>query len=206
MRMRAWIVLVLGAGALASACLFLSWRSRAGQTPATGAGRADGEPASELSELKREVQLLKAKSKLPQVFVVGSAQATTDQRPPNAEEQDAIAQDRQRRVAASLEHKLASEVVDTAWSRKRTQDIREVVAGQDARTAISSVTCASTLCRLVLDHDSLAAQKETTAKLAESEPFDAGVFLSYDEAVTPPRTTLYLLREGHDFHQVVPTL
>jgi hypothetical protein len=151
--------------------------------------------------------MLKAKSKQPKVVLVapsGRAEGPGESAPTSPEAQKAAAQEQERKVAATLEDKLASETVDPVWSRKRSQDLRNAVGTQDPRSVVSSVACASTLCKLVLNHDTLAAQREIAAKLVELEPFHAGVVFSYDKAATPPKTTLYVMREQHDFGEIFP--
>jgi hypothetical protein len=59
---------------------------------------------------------------------------------------------------------------------------------------------------VVLDHDTREAQAEIAPTLSELEPFRAGVFFSYDESAKPPRTTAYVLREGHDISEVFGAL
>ena len=175
--MRAWIALVLVTAAAGISVTLFSWRARDPRPASTQPATQAGEVASELTGLRREVDLLKAKSKQPKVVLVapsGRAEAPRESAPSSPEAQKAVAQEQERKVAATLEDKLASETVDPVWSRKRSQDLRDAVGTQDPRSVVSSVACASTLCKLVLNHDTVAAQREIATKLVEARAVPRG--------------------------------
>ena len=204
--MRAWISIVLGAATLGCLLILFSWRARDKQAAASVLVADSAASGSDLTDLKRDVEFLKVRSKSPQVVMVAPSDRGEEsaQKPQNPEQEKATSRERLRQIAATLEHKFAAESVDPAWSDQRSRDIREAVGAQDPRTIVSSVTCGATLCKLVLDHDTVAAQRDLTANLGDLEPFHAGVFYNHDESANPPRTTLYVLREGHDFNQIFP--
>jgi hypothetical protein len=80
-----------------------------------------------------------------------------------------------------------------------TREIEEAIASNARGTRVLAAACASSLCRVEVDHDTAEAQRGLGEALAEVEPFRAGVFYRYDEAAVPPTTTIYVVRDGHDF-------
>jgi hypothetical protein len=207
--MRAWSLSILAAGAIAATLIAVSWRAPGSLTPGgkgvPTAGRAGADV--DLATLAREIDALKAKARAPQVLVVAKP---TEQAQPSAGDQAAAAdpevrlaqaKEQQRQAASTLDKKHASEQVDQVWSEKQSRGIRDAVASKDPRTVVAAVNCASSLCKIVLNHDSEDAQRQVANNLGELEPFRAGVFYSYDESANPRRTTLYVLREGHDFRE-----
>jgi hypothetical protein len=209
MRLTTGMFLLLGATAIGSTIFVTSWRtSRPGGTVAGAEPAASGAAGSaDLAALQRDVNLLKARSKLPPVVAIAPpAKSEAESRPPDAEAARAVAKEQVRQVTQTLENKYASEPVDAAWSGKRTGDIRAAIVGKDSRTMVASVACATSLCKVVLDHDTREAQAEIAPTLSELEPFRSGVFFSYDESAKPPRTTAYVLREGHDISEVFGAL
>lgn len=202
--MKPWILIPV---ALASAGLiaFGSLRQRDGTDVRAGEGDRSTESAlaAEIDALKEEVARLKGKPEATRVYLV--APGADPREPPVAPELEATpsaeqrAEERLQEAAANLDRRLASEPTDLGWSRKTVREIEEAISAKARGTRVLAAACASSLCRVEVDHDTAEAQRDLGEALAEVEPFRAGVFYSYDEAAVPPTTTIYVVREGHDF-------
>lgn len=59
--------------------------------------------------------------------------------------------------------------------------------------------CATSLCRVVLGHDSEDEQRGLVHQVAAAKPFQEGVFYDYDHTEGARKTTLYVLRQGYSF-------
>jgi hypothetical protein len=192
--MRLWISTILVASVLVASGL-ISWR-RGRSRPAGSAAVAETSPtAQEVDELRREVDELKLRTAPKLVLVAPGVN------PAAAPEQKA--RERTRMTTETLESRFAGEGIDVDWSRKATQDLRAALAGRDAQTRLTGVDCATSLCKVVMEHESPEAQRELASAIGELPPFRAGVVYRYDKNGEAPRTTLYVLREGHDFREVI---
>jgi hypothetical protein len=206
MRLRTFLLL-LGLGAIAVMIVGVSWRDRA--RSARTVASTDEHPASsdEIVALRRDVALLKTRSTIPPpgllVVPVGEKpEKDTRSAPPDPAVARAQAEEQVRQVTETLERKVATEPVDRSWGDKQSAEIRNAIGEGIAGTRLSSVQCAASLCKVVLQHDTAAAQHEAAPKLGGLPPMRAGVFYHYDEDPNQPRTTLYVLREGFDFHEL----
>jgi hypothetical protein len=64
---------------------------------------------------------------------------------------------------------------------------------------VEAVECVSSLCKVVVTHDSLDEQRGLGTKVERVPFFGEGTYFSYERDVLPPRTTLYVVRQGHSF-------
>src|SRR5262249_32174775 len=101
--------------------------------------------------------------------------------------------------ASMFDARLAREPNDVAWSRAKLLAIRDAIRASAPGTRVLAAECGSTLCRVQVDHDDADAQRTLGQALTRLDPFQSGVFCHYDRTALPPRTTLYVLREGASF-------
>ena len=159
--------------------------------------------AQEVKALRGEVVKLRADAQ-PKVYVVAppphpgdattpAAVAATEPAPPLSPEQ------RHAQTAADLQLKLESETIDAQWSRSMVRELRETVSAAVPAARVLQTDCATSLCRVVLAHDSEEEQRGLAHQVAATEPFQEGVFYDYDQSQGALKTTLYVLRPGHSF-------
>ena len=203
--MRLRTPVLLGVSALIVTIVGVSWRDRA--RSARTAVSADEHTAStdEIAALRRDVAVLKAKSAspTPELLMVPVGEKAKDDPPAAAPDPVAVqaqAEEQARQVTEALERKYVTEPVDRSWGDKESDEIRNAIGDGLRGTRLTSVQCASSLCKVVLDHDTAADQHEAARQMTRLAPNHAGVFFHYDEDPNQPRTTLYVLREGFDVH------
>lgn len=171
--------------------------------PATTRTSAATDP---VSALQREVDLLKEQVRRPQVVVsppgaaqgsdVKSASPEPESAPPPVSDIDPV------RVAALLDVHHAREPADRVWSDALRADLSAVLDARHAGTRVSATACATSLCKVTVVHETLAAQQELASTIASLPALSAGVFYSYQNTESPPRTVLYVVREGHDISEM----
>jgi hypothetical protein len=161
--------------------------------------------AQELQALRGEVVKLRADAQ-PKVYVVSppplpldhapapSGVATTAEpaSPPSPEQRHA-------QTAAELQLKLESEAIDGAWSTLMVRELRETVSSAVPAARLLQTDCATSLCRIVLGHDSEEEQRGLAHQVAATKSFQEGVFYDYDQSQGALKTTLYVLRPGYSF-------
>lgn len=106
-------------------------------------------------------------------------------------------------LASHLEERLETEPLDRDWSSEQLARMEDAIRGL-GRTQVLQATCGSTLCRVVVGHETPEDQQQFTLDVGPLEPFRAGVFFQPDAQARPPRTTLYVLRKGQGFGSPVP--
>lgn len=102
-------------------------------------------------------------------------------------------------TVAELEERLDSEPRDPAWSAAMTAEIKSAVSASAPSARVLEASCASSLCRVVLRHESADDQKAIGLTLASVGPFRNGVFYDYGTTPNSLTTRLYVIREGHSF-------
>jgi hypothetical protein len=100
-------------------------------------------------------------------------------------------------VVANCDARLVTEARDASWSRATEAAIQGAVSRSSSKARVLSADCASTLCRTVLENESLNDERELLSALSSQEPFTAGTLYQYDRTGQHPRATLYVAREGH---------
>src|SRR5262249_7521259 len=99
---------------------------------------------------------------------------------------------------------FTSQTLDPSWSRDMALTLRnELIAAAPTGSTVLEAECAATLCRVVLKHESRSAQQGLARVVSDLAPFRAGVFYALDSEASPLRSTLYVLREGHDFNEML---
>jgi hypothetical protein len=170
-------------------------------------GTARTATADPVAALQRDVDLLKQQVRQPHVTLVpaGSAQASVGAGEPS--QLDAAPQARKAldpaQVAAMLEAHHGNEPEDRAWTDTLRTELSTVLNGSQTRTIVSAVQCATSLCKVTLSHASLDGQRALASTVAGIPALRAGVFYSYRDGEDPPRTVLYVVREGHDVSEML---
>jgi hypothetical protein len=176
-------------------------------TPANAAASPEA-LTQELQALRGEVAKLQANAQ-PKVYVVspppprplplddapapaGVAATAEPASPPSPEQRHA-------QTAAELQLKLESEAIDAAWSTLMVRELRETVSGAVPAARLLQTDCATSLCRIILGHDSEEEQRGLAHQVAAAKPFQEGVFYDYDQSQGALKTTLYVLRPGYSF-------
>lgn len=117
--------------------------------------------------------------------------------------------ERQRASAAemtdALERTLGNQQVDLSWSRDTTAQIASSILERAPRARLIERKCGSTLCRVVLEHDSATAQRELASQIESAEPFRSGAVYQYapEAPNTAARTTVFVIRAGYDFDEII---
>jgi len=204
--MKRWLVsatlgtLLVGGGVLAFA-----WRHSAAS--ANPRHETRGNSTDRIEYLEQRIAELEARASAERVVVVQQPTWPPDQREvsesekqpsdPAAEAQIAA---QKAAAAAGLEARMQKENPDPAYGREATRLAREgVEVGGGSRVA--SVECVTSMCKVVTTHDTLEEQSKLATKVETSPFFGAGTYFSYERDVTPPRTTLYVIRAGHKFRE-----
>lgn len=184
-----------------------SWRRHVVAAPSTP---ANGAVSAEVEALRDEVRQLKAELRqrvesVPGVApaapaaapgVAGSAALPVPETPERAEQ---TPQQRHDQTATDLDVRMAREPADASWGRQAAAEIREAVVAGAPSARILETECATSLCRVVVAHDSTDDQKGLGTALASLGPFRHGVFFHYDPDSASPRTSMYVIREGYSF-------
>jgi hypothetical protein len=108
-----------------------------------------------------------------------------------------------RQVAAMLEAHFTGDSADPAWSYTLRRELSDAVDLRQMRTTLSAVECATSLCKIILVHENLKAQTEFAPTIASVPALSSGVFYTYLNNENPPRTVLYVMREGHDIGEIL---
>jgi hypothetical protein len=202
--MRRTVILFLVVSAIAVA-LVAATRTQT-DPPAPELPRARTSTAAEVAALRWDVERMRAKVDRPQVMAVPDteepkAEAAAEP-PPDPEAAAAQMQERVREVVEELERRYASEPIDSSWSGQQSAAIRAAVGAGISGTTLSSASCASSLCKVVLQHDSAEAQMVAAREVARLPEMHPGVFYDYHPDAVPPQTVLYVLRAGTDIREM----
>lgn len=187
---RARTLTCIGIAGVALAATWSALRAEGGRAPAkpelhATLREADGSPARP-SEPAPSAPV--ARSDLAQPEAPATPPSPVKAQPSEAE---LLAQ-----VADELEDKFHGEPLDRAWSVEMKTQIRTTVRDSLPSARVLEADCATSLCRVVLRHDSLEEQRKIGFVLASAGPFQHEVFYDYDATANPPTTTLYVAREG----------
>jgi hypothetical protein len=130
---------------------------------------------------------------------VGSAQSsdpeTPASEPPGDPSKQASTED--RAAVAKLEARFRRESFDPAFAREAAAAAREgLESGGHSR--VDSIECAKSMCKIVVTHDNLDEQTEVANRVQAVPFFAESTYYSYERDATPPRTTLYVARAGHN--------
>ena len=104
----------------------------------------------------------------------------------------------------ALEERILNEPEDRAWEASMKSQIHETIGSVAPGVSVTDAECGSTLCRVVVAHKTREDQIGIGRILVGQAPFKNGVYYDYDREAQPPTTTMYVLREGHAFHNNSP--
>jgi hypothetical protein len=154
-----------------------------------------------IAALQREVDLLKDRVNRPQAVLVRSGQTRKDAAIVSPASDAAPKSTRPidpAEVAEMLEAHYTSELADPVWSDKVRAELSAALGVQHSGTTMSSVQCTTSLCKVAVLHETIDVQKDLANRVAGLPVLSAGVFYRYDDSARPPRTVLYVVREGRD--------
>lgn len=100
----------------------------------------------------------------------------------------------EREFKQSLEARLASEGVDADWSLPLTRISERLLAERQPESVLLGVDCRSTLCRATVRHDSTSDQTSVARVFGDNLPPGIRSFYFYNRDVSPPETSIYMLR------------
>jgi len=106
---------------------------------------------------------------------------------------------RNRDLVGRLEAQFFSEDVDAEWRQETLQQVQRVFETSAPGSRLLEADCATTMCRVVVAHDTEEARKGLAMQVTKMEPFIQGVLFDYDLEQRPSRTTMLVRRAGHDF-------
>jgi len=194
------------------AVLLAWWQPAFLHLPAKSRTKAD--LSDEVRSLRADLEQLRRRPTLgpSQIVLTHPLEAPAAEAPPaptpaaSAEETfDAKLQRVERHAQAtaeSLERRLGTEPRDVAWGNESLARASESLTARVPSARILESSCASTVCRIVLSQSSAEDMRQLGNAIAESPPFDQGTFYRYDMTATPPKATLYVIREGHDLKEL----
>jgi hypothetical protein len=197
--MRRRVLLPAMVGVAAVGLGLVLWRHAPGRArEATPEASSDHQP-DEIAALKREVASLKrmtvASAWHAQTAAAAAAKApaATPPRPSAARLPPA---EQKRVVKEAMEARYNSETVDPGWSAGRVTAIKGALATVLPDVKVTNVECATTICRAELVHDDPDSQSSLMEKTSENDALNTETFYLFDKESTPPRTVLYMAREG----------
>jgi hypothetical protein len=178
---------------------------------AKAASKASAEPSldADVLRLKQEVAALRDRPATQRTVLqyvptqaapIESAAAPAPA-PETDEQKMARLEQRAQAVAESFDRRLLTEPRDVAWGNEAVTQATESLAKVPGATVLSS-TCASTVCRVELSQQSNDEQRALGSSISNSPPFDQGTLYRYDYDSVPPKTTLYVIRRGHDLTEL----
>jgi hypothetical protein len=190
--------------ALSGSAFGLAWLLR-GQAKPAQAATAEG-LAHEVRDLRAELNGLRSAPQRPPIYITtpsapldAPVAAAADElgAKPASPVLDPAA--RQAEAATQLQAKFEQETLDAGWALPMVRSIRGSIASLAPTARLLAADCATSLCRVVLEHQSDEDQRNIAGQVVASEPFKEGVFYDYQHGAGPPKTTLYVIRQGHSF-------
>jgi hypothetical protein len=207
--MRRSVVTVVAITLSAAGAMVVLWRHGSRSPHASGGADvlSDQDVREEIVALKQEVARLRARA--PVSVDLGSLRAASSApaEPSAVPERDPAAQaEEQRRrdvdVARRLGQLLSRGRADVAFADRVSRQVMDTLKGGVDGASVQA-TCGDSLCRLVLSHADAAAHTKLGSILAEHAPDDAEVLFQRDLEATPPTTTVYLARQGHNLRDLL---
>lgn len=159
---------------------------------------ASHDSSDEVVALKRDVASLKRAAIVQAGRAAGTALAVPAAQPPQRPTAPSRDPELHRKlVTDALEGRLSSESGDPGWSGPRVREIKSAFAASLPGVNVVAADCATTLCKVVVEHTDGESQESLTEKAAETEGLDGETYFLFDRDASPPRTTLYMGRSGH---------
>jgi len=206
-----FLIVVVAFGLVTTASIVL-WRRYSANGGSAAAAAAAPALSTEVARLRTEVEALRSRPPGAPLIVKYSAANDGASAPTPAtsaapgEESAEVKMERIERhaqaTAEALDRRLLSEGRDASWGNEALARIDESVKSKLPNATLVESTCASTVCRVVLKQESTDDQRTVGSSLSKSPPFDQGTFYRYDTSSVPPKTTLYIIRSGHDLAEL----
>jgi hypothetical protein len=111
------------------------------------------------------------------------------------EEVEARAEESNQRYRQQIEVLFRRQYRDVAWADRTEQQIKTTIAELPAGTRADEVTCAATMCKVVVSHDDEMLQKGFPREIALKPAFQRSIVYAYDGL----RTILYMMKESERF-------
>ncbi|MBC8131378.1 MAG: hypothetical protein H7X95_00245 [Deltaproteobacteria bacterium] len=201
-----FVVTLTGLTIVVAAVLVMKWAPPLRQQSAPVA--TDTAPSGEdFAALTREVASLKQQARAQamrseHITSVAAVQAAATPPVTNpAPGKRLTAAEQKKLLSDTLEGQFQGEHPDPAWSPARSSAIKDAVAHSLPGTRTVAVECATTLCRVVVQHDDEDSQSALVDKASEVPDLDTETFFIFDKESTPPRTTMYMARAGKPLHR-----
>jgi hypothetical protein len=191
--MRGKFLLPAMVGLAAAGLGLVLWRHAPARSPEVAEATATG--PDELDALKREVASLKRMT-VAQALRPQPAAATPDQKAPAPRRPRLPPAEQKRVVKEAMEARYGSEAIVPSWSAGRVDTLKAAFATALPDVKVVGVECATTMCRVELSHDDPDSQSSLMEKTSESDALNTETFYLFDKEATPPRTVLYIAREG----------
>jgi len=187
---------------LAFTVLCLAWRAQPSlserRVPVAGEPAQARDLSRELDGLRRDIALLRvsraAAVELPADSAPPSAatslpEAPSDEPAPDTTAQDHVAYQRQ------IETTFQAEARDSRWADETERQIKDAVDELGPSTRMEGLTCATTMCKMVVAHDEETARQALPMTMTAIPAFQRAIFYS-DEGL---KTTLYIMRQDQRF-------
>jgi len=107
-------------------------------------------------------------------------------------------------VELELDAHLEAEERDLEWSEATELAVAEVFSGDMfPGMQLVETSCASTMCRVVVDAESDAAHDGFQTEMSRTPPFNTEGFARLSGDLDAPRVTFYFAREGEDLREAI---
>lgn len=211
-----WVFGITSALSLGGVVAHGVWRAHADEAESTKHRAELADLREELGRLARETD--RTTTALRSTRAPAAAVAPRAEEPPEAREQDdgaveeASVEDsqldpaeesraRQLEIQDSLEAAFTTESYDAGWAREAQNQAEELVrASLPAGSAVRTLDCRQTLCRVELDHQDLRSHREFVGHFDERMQWTGPAAILYDETVPGKVATIaYLGRQDVPF-------
>ena len=163
------------------------------------------QPDPALDELRQRLNQLERQNaaSAPVPLPAQPIQAEAQGQLPNApHEPEQEARSFEQASVEQAEQVLATETVDTNWSRSTEVNIQKVFDQQDLHdTRLMTARCRSTLCRIEVEHANENAKQAFILNGMAKPPFVGNAVFAHAEPDKQGHFVLYLAREGHNLPQ-----
>jgi hypothetical protein len=197
-----WLLSVAALVAVGAAVLGL-FTVRHGHARTAGArGEARAVSSKNFEALRQEGELSGTRAGAPSMDYVVAAPARvspSDAKSSAAPADRTAAEERHQQFIATLEARFASERAGGQQSASAARHMRDAIVERAAGAAVLETDCASSLCRVVVAHDTEESQRNLAPRIAALEPFRLGIVYDYDSSAVSRTTTLFVLLPGASF-------
>jgi hypothetical protein len=186
------LLLLLGAVALAG----VGYVGLAQSHPSKRVHKSEVAPASDLSELERRLSAVERKADEPTHYVVVNDPAAASVQAPAAPNPSS-APARPAPSPAALDNLIDTEPRDPGWSRNYEHTLTEAFSTTFPGEKIQQVSCATSACRLVVEHSSVDGERQFNNRFwTAMPPYDAIHYEPHKEGDVSS-TVLQIIRKGY---------